>query len=335
MSHAKVILFIGKGGVGKTTCAVATALNLSDGGYKVLLVSLDPAHNAGDALDIPLSKEKTTVTSALDAIEIDLEYLVKQYLKHTADTMKHLYRYLTVINLEKLLDVIRYSPGIEEYATLEALSDILAQESDRYDAIIFDTAPTGLTLRVLALPSISSLWVEKLTEMRKKILDLRSAVEHIHGERIFKIDGSEEKLPSHADADHVMKELQDYHSEIHQVQYILAEPNITSVAAVLNAEDMALFETQRAAETLKKFKIPLTLVIINKVLKLKHVPPEIELKLKRQNEMITKIHQSFPQQKIIEAVWQQEDPRGLEKLRNFCPASAEFFYNIITQSFLP
>ena len=325
MNHAKILLFIGKGGVGKTTCSVSTALNLADKGLKVLLVSLDPAHNAGDALECPLSDKKTSVTPSLDALEIDLETLIKRYLKHTSDTMQHTYRYLTVINLQKMFEVIRYSPGIEEHATLEALKDILLQHAEHYDVIIFDTAPTGLTLRVLALPSVSMLWIKKLSGIRKKILDLRSSIEHIHGEQVFNIDGIEEKLASDEEEDNTMQELRQYRSEIEQVQTVLTNPDITSVVAVLNAEDMPLLETERAAEVLKKFRVPLKLLVINKILRLQQVPPEFERKLKNQAAMIEKIHRSFPKHSILEAPWQQEEPQGLEKLRQFSSAPAEFF----------
>jgi arsenite-transporting ATPase len=332
MNHAKVIFFIGKGGVGKTTCSVATAVNLADKGLKVLLVSLDPAHNAGDALRLPLSDTKTAITPNLDAVEIDLERLMDRYLKHTAKTMKHTYRYLTVFNLENLLDVIRCSPGIEEYATLEALNEIIANDAEHYDVIIFDTAPTGLTLRVLALPAISLRWIEKLTEIRKKILSLRTSIEHIHGEQVFEVDGIKEKLASTEEEDKTMQELLGYHSETQQAHAVLTNPEMTSIVAVLNPEEMPLFETQRAAETLAKFEIPLKLIIINKVLRLRQVPPEIAFKIKKQDEMITKIHQTFSCQTILEETWQQEEPRGVEKLRQFSIASAEFFHKLMRKS---
>lgn len=329
MKHAHLLLFIGKGGVGKTTCSVTTALHLADKGFKVLLVSLDPAHNAGDALDCALTDQKTAVTPTLDALEIDLETLIQRYLKRTSDMMRHTYRYLTVINLEKLFDMIRYSPGIEEQATLEALKDIVFQEAYNYDVIVFDTAPTGLTLRVLALPSVSMLWIQKLTGLRKKILDLRSVIEHVHGEQYLTVDGVEEKLSTSEDEDSTIRELRTYHAEIERIRKTLSNPNLTSVAAVLNAEDMPLFETERAAEALKKFQIPLKLLIVNKVLRFKQVPSEFIRKIRKQDEILEQISQRFSKQTVLQAPWQQDEPRGLEKLRQFCPESAEFFMNLL------
>lgn len=317
MAHAKILFFIGKGGVGKTTCSVSTAVNLAENGRKVLVVSLDPAHNAGDVLNIPLSHRKTTVTSRLDAIEINLEHLIQQYLKRSSDTMRQIYKYLTVINLDKLLEIIRYSPGIEEYATLEALNEILAENVALYDVIVFDTAPTGLTLRVLALPSISLLWTEKLTDIRRKILSLRSSIEHIHGERVLKVGEIEEKLASSEHDDHTMQELLRYRTEIEQTRRILTNPDDTSVVAVLNAEEMPLVETQRAADTLHQFQIPLKLLVINKVWQFQEIPPAMEVKIQRQAEMIAKIRHLFAKYAVITTFWQPEEPHGVAQLQPF------------------
>ena len=319
------MFFIGKGGVGKTTCSVATAVHLADKGLKVLLVSLDPAHNAGDALRLSCSDTKTAVTPNLDTIEIDLDRLMDRYLKRTAKTMKESYRYLRVLNLENLLDVVRDSPGIEEYATLEALNEIITHDAECYDAIIFDTAPTGLTLRVLALPAISLRWIEKLTGIRQRILQLRSSIEHIHGEQVFEIDGIKEPLASTEQDDKTMQELLGYRSETQQIHAVLTNPEMTSVVAVLNPEEMPFAETQRAAETLAKFRIPLKMLVINKVLRASQVPSEIALKLEKQSEMIARIRQTFSEHTIAEESWQPDEPRGLEQLRQLSRAPAEFF----------
>ncbi|MEO2152480.1 MAG: ArsA family ATPase, partial [Thermococcus sp.] len=143
-----MLFFIGKGGVGKTTSSAATAVALAERGYRTLIVSLDPAHNLGDVFMVKLSDRPKKIAENLYASELDMEGLIKAYLKHLEESMKHTYRYLTVINLEKYFEVLRYSPGIEEYATLEAVREIL-ERGDEWDVIVFDTPPTGLTLRVL------------------------------------------------------------------------------------------------------------------------------------------------------------------------------------------
>ena len=329
MKHAQILLFIGKGGVGKTTCSVTTAVHLADMGKRVLLVSLDPAHNAGDALDIPLSSAKTAITPTLDAVEIDLEQLIKRYLDRTSATMRQTYRYLTVFNLDKFFDVIRYSPGIEEHATLEAMKEILFEDAAQYDAIIFDTAPTGLTLRVLALPSISALWVEKLSGIRQNILHLRSSIAKIHGPQFLQVEGVDEPLASTEEEDATMQELRKYRQDTQRIRQVLANPNLTSVVAVLNPEDMPLFETIRAVEALKKFQIPLKLLLVNKVLTLQDVPAELARKIERQQEVLRKIRASFPKHPALDLPLLSEDPRGLDKLRHFPRAAAEHIASFV------
>ena len=139
----KVLFFIGKGGVGKTTTSAATSVTLAKKGYKTLIVSTDPAHNLGDVFMIKLNDKPKKIIENLYAMELDMEKLIQSYLKRLEENLKHMYKYLTVINLEKYFEVLSFSPGIEEYATLEAIKEIL-QEGNKWDIIIFDTPPTDL-----------------------------------------------------------------------------------------------------------------------------------------------------------------------------------------------
>ena len=330
MKHAQLIFFIGKGGVGKTTCSVATAVNLAQQGMHVLLVSLDPAHNTGDALQVTLGDQKTTVTPTLDALEIDLEQQIQRYLQQTSNLMKHTYKHVTVLNLEHFFDVLRYSPGIEEHATFEALKEIIVRDAAHYDAIIFDTAPTGQTLRVLALPSVSLAWTEKLIHLRQRILHLRGAIEHIHGDHVWANDHGE-KLAAHVAEDHTIQELYRSQAELREMHDLMSNPALTTITAVLNAEDLPLLETQRAAATLKKFQLPLKMLVINKVFQREHLPAEFERKQRQQQDVIARIHQAFKHEMIVEAPWQQEEPRGLGVLAEFGGASARALQELLAR----
>ena len=242
-----------------------------------------------------------------------MEKLIQSYLKRLEENLKHMYKYLTVINLEKYFEVLSFSPGIEEYATLEAIKEIL-QEGNKWDIIIFDTPPTGLTLRVLALPQIALLWTNKLIEIRKKILDRRKTIERIQGERKFVIEGQEYKLPSEEEEDAVMKELKKYREEIRYVHNIITNENKTSVIAVMNPEMLPFYETERAYETLRKFRIPFKLVVINKIIELKDVPPTLKVKIETQKKVMEKIAERFKGVDILKVPMWEEEPRGLEWL---------------------
>jgi len=310
----RVVFFIGKGGVGKTTSSAAAAIPLAEKGYKTLIVSLDPAHNLGDVLMEKLSDKPKKIAENLYAAELNMEKLINAYLKRLEESMKHTYRYLTVINLEKYFEVLSFSPGIEEYATLEAIREILTN-GDEWDIIVFDTPPTGLTLRVLALPKISLIWTDKLVEIRRAILDRRAAIANIHGEQEFTVEGEKFKLPTREEEDAVMKELKAYREEVAFVESVLTDPEKTSVVAVMNPEMLPLYETERAYESLRKFKVPFNMIIMNKVLELKAEVPELAAKIKAQERVLDEVSRRFKGIEIVKVPTLPEEPRGLESLR--------------------
>ena len=159
------VFVVGKGGVGKSTISVAFALILKE--KKPLLVSLDPAHNISDIL----SHAKGRID--FDIIEPDFEKELAIYLKNLTDKMKkEAFKYLTVFNMESLLDKLRYSPGTEEYMLIETIKKYIERAN-----VIFDTPPTGLFLRVLGLLDSNILWAKKLKELREDILK-RKGIRH-------------------------------------------------------------------------------------------------------------------------------------------------------------
>ncbi|WP_456396779.1 ArsA family ATPase [Thermococcus sp.] len=312
-SGFRTVFVIGKGGVGKTTTSAALAVALSKKGYRTLIVSLDPAHNLGDVFMVKLTDKPKKLAENLYASELDMEKLIKGYLKHLEKNLKNMYRYLTVINLEKYFEVLSYSPGIEEYATLEAVREILVSGNE-WDVIVFDTPPTGLTLRVLALPRISLIWADRLIEIRRKILERRRAIARIQGEQKFVVGGEEITLAKEEEEDAVMKELKAYRSEVEFVERVITDPDRTSVVAVMNPEMLPLYETERAYESLKKFGIPFNLVVVNKVITLEKDIPELRVKLDAQKKVLSGIEKRFRGIDIIRIPMFAEEPRGLEWL---------------------
>lgn len=164
----KTIFFLGKGGVGKSTTAVLTSIYLSKKGKNVLLVSLDPAHNLSDILNKKLSDKSTSVKQNLKAIETDNEYWIKKYLNEIENKIQKSYNYLTALNLHDHFNLIKYSPGIEEYGLIKAYESIMKEYSHN-DYLLFDMPPSALTLKFFNLPSLTLLWLEKLLLMRKEI----------------------------------------------------------------------------------------------------------------------------------------------------------------------
>lgn len=256
--NPKYLYFVGKGGVGKSTCASSTAMALAEQKKKTLIVSLDPAHNLSDIFETPLDDSPKLIKENLFAMEIDIEKRMESYLKKTIQMMKNLYTYLNVVNLEGLFDTLRYSPGMEEYAVLLALEDVFDNYREM-DFIIFDTPPTALTLRIFALPELTGMWTEKLSNLRKKILDRRGSLKHILGD---KMPGGD--LPTSVSTDSVFKELTIYKEKLKKIKSRFSSEKDTFMFLLLNPDKLSFAEGNRIAEAFRKFRLPLSMVIINK-----------------------------------------------------------------------
>lgn len=321
----KAILFLGKGGVGKTTCAAQTALALADAGRRVLIASLDPAHNLGDALDLPLQDRATPVAPGLDAVEVDVEGRIRRYLTRAADRLQGLYRYLRVFNLDRSLDLLRYAPGVEEEALLEALRELLTDtRGSGYEVVVVDTPPTGLTLRVLGLPRISLLWLDRLIGVRGRILDLRGMVAHVQGERVMAVEGERLVLPHRPADDPVLGELHAAREELKALEALLDDAGRTAVAVVMNPETLPLLETLRTLDALSRFGIPATAVIANKIVRDVAATAAGASRLSRQDEILARLRREV-RLPVYEAALAEAEVRGVERLRRLECAAPRYF----------
>ncbi|MBI4392060.1 MAG: ArsA family ATPase [candidate division NC10 bacterium] len=321
----KAIFFLGKGGVGKTTCAAHAALALADGGRRVLVVSLDPAHNLGDVLDLPLRDRPVQVAPRLEAMEVDVEGRIRRYLHRAADRFQGVYRYLRVFNVDRSLDLLRYAPGVEEEAILDALRELLlAGGGDGYEVVVVDTPPTGLTLRVLGLPRVSLLWLDRLIGLRARILDLRGMVAHVQGERVFQVEGERLALPHRAADDPVLAELHRVWEETKALEGLLTDVGQTAVAVVLTPESLPLLETLRTLGALERFGMPASTLIVNKVWTGQGTPAPDPLVAAQQAEILGRLRRQVGLP-VLEAALEPTEVRGLQRLRAFtCPAGRHF-----------
>lgn len=245
------MFFLGKGGVGKSTVSALTALSLSDDGFKVLLMSMDPAHNQSDIFGIPLSEKPYKLDDRLTLKEVDIEWWVKKYVNRVQREIKDTYNYLTALNLENYFDVIKFSPGIEEYALLLAFCEIRKQFA-KHDFILFDMPPTALTLKFFGLPKLSVAWLNKLQELRELILKKRGILSRIQlGEKEWEQDKILNRL----------KKQMVYYQEINAV---FSDQNLTSINLVMNTDLLSANESQLIKEQLSALDIKIANVIINK-----------------------------------------------------------------------
>ena len=163
---APVMFFGGKGGVGKTTISAATAVRLAARGRRVLLVSTDPAHNLGHIWGATLHDAPVTLEPRLDAIELDPAAITQQHLRAVGDSMRAMMPERLHREVDRHLEMSRHSPGMHEAALLERIANLVA--GAEYDHLIFDTAPSGHTSRLVALPELMAAYTDGLLERRDK-----------------------------------------------------------------------------------------------------------------------------------------------------------------------
>lgn len=250
------VFFLGKGGVGKTTLSSAFALTLARQGYKVLVASLDPAHNLGDALNVNLTGEPSHIEPNLDALEVNLAYWVDKYLKDSRDQLKQTYSYNLTLNLDSFFNILKYSPGTEEYAVLWAIEDIHCRLSPLYDLVVLDTPPTALSLRFLSLPSISGMWVAELTKMREKILKQRQVITRLNPESPV-AESCVDK-----DEDKVYGKLGSIRMRLAALENLFTVESFMNV--IVNPDELSVAEALRIQEELTRLKMPLSALCINK-----------------------------------------------------------------------
>jgi arsenite-transporting ATPase len=226
----RVLLFTGKGGVGKTTTAAATAALAASRGLKTLVLSTDPAHSLGDALDVPLSGVPTEVQPALSAMQVDTQRAFERSWRDIQDYLRSVLEKAGVDALQA--DELTVLPGAEEVLALLELRRQAA--SGLYDLVVVDCAPTGETLRLLALPDALRWYVEKVFPAQRRVL---KAVRPLLG-RV-----------AHVPEDGVFEAVTRLHADLAEVHALLTAPT-TSVRLVLTPEAVVVAESRRTLTSL-------------------------------------------------------------------------------------
>lgn len=287
------IMFGGKGGVGKTTCASATALSLAKDNQETLVVSTDPAHSIADVYDEDIGSEPTEIFDdiPLYAREVDPE---KRFMDNYADTADAIFNEASKLGID--IDGDDFAGleggmiGSDEAAVIDLFSEY--DDGERWDYVVFDTAPTGHTLRMLQLPEVLDSVVGKALNVKQKYDSVKGKVSSV--------------IPGGDDADESDKDLEDVDIEetknkMERVADILTDPSKTQFYAVMEAEELSLLETRRLESELDEYEIPVGGVFVNKVLK--DVNEDCEMCVNRHEE----------QQKVLEMANEQLDS-GLLKL---------------------
>ncbi len=247
-------LFIGgKGGVGKTTMATTAAIQRAMAGERTLVVSSDPAHSTSDLFAQSIGDEPTPIDGydRLDAIEIDPDAAVENHLRETKRALTDQVSPAIVNAIEPQLKLAHDSAGAYEAALFDRVIDIL-QTAETYDRVVFDTAPTGGTLRLLALPDALELWIDRLLEKRTRSIDL------------FESAAIGDRTPRRTMSDDpIVQRLQERKDRFEFAARTLRTE--TSFYLVVTPDELSIRETQRASDRLAANELGVDGLIVNKL----------------------------------------------------------------------
>jgi len=296
------VLYGGKGGVGKTTCAAATGVERARAGEEVLVVSTDPAHSLGDVLGTGLGSEPTAVEPGLSAVEPDPETGQEAYRAIVAGLAAELRSAGVRLEAEQIerLFTAGLVPGSDELAALELLGEFTA---DGWDRLVFDTAPTGHTLRLLTLPEVLAESLSVAGSLRQELRNLvASARSFILGPAAYL--GRDEP-----------DELDELRERMETVGRLLRNPDRTEFRVVLVPERLAIEESRRLVEQLRTFEVPVGTVVVNRVLEdVDESCDRCRARRERQAANLREIRETFPDQRVVTLPELATDGVGREEL---------------------
>ncbi|MBD3157746.1 MAG: AAA family ATPase [Candidatus Lokiarchaeota archaeon] len=296
----RFILSGGKGGVGKTTCAGAMAVLSAEHGFRTLVISTDPAHSLSDSFNQNLSGGEVIPIEGVEKLwgmEIDTEKGMNQFQDMLGSGAAGAEGQMAS---QLMGDMGGMSPpGSDEAMAFGKILEFVEDAS--YDRVIFDTAPTGHTLKLLELPDMLDSWLGRILTLRQRLSSMMSGFKSMFG--------------SQEQEDTSWQMLQQTKEKIKLARDELSNPDITQFVVVMIPEAMAVFETQRLLGSLDAWDIPANNIIVNQI-----VPPNPDCtfcnhRRQMQQRNLADIRDLFHDMDITELRLFQEEIRGIEDLR--------------------
>jgi arsenite/tail-anchored protein-transporting ATPase len=298
--NLQFVLFGGKGGVGKTTMAASSAITFAKRypKKKILIFTTDPAPSLADSFGQKLSNEPTQVAGCTNlwALEINAQEELQNFKKQYGDDILDILQEGTYLAIEETKALFSLDiPGIDEVMGLKKITDFM--DSGEYDLYILDTAPTGHTLRLLALPELLDDWIKFLAKLRWK-----------YHAMIEQFSRGKEKRVEKAD-----EFLLDMKKTVKKVQALLRDSEKTTFVVVAIPESMGVGETKDLVKNLNQYNIPVQHVIINNIVPA-GTSPFLQERRKVQDRYIHELKISFPACTMTEIELEADEIQGKEKL---------------------
>jgi len=294
----RILLYTGKGGVGKTSISAATAVRCAQLGYRTVVLSTDPAHSLGDSFDMRIGSEIKELAPNLWGQEIDLLYQIDRYWGRVQ-------RYLNVLFAWQGMDGLvaeeaSILPGMEELASLMQIT-FLADSGD-YDVIVIDAAPTGSTLQLLSVPDIARWYLEKIFPFHRKTMQVARPV-------LTRL--SDMPLPE----DDFFDSIEELIRFMERTNRLLSDADISSMRVVLNPEKMVIKEGQRAYTYLNLYGYPVDSVVVNRIFPQDLTDSYFDIWKHAQAENMELVREAFYPLPIFEVPLFEQEVTGLPLLQ--------------------
>ncbi len=296
----RILLFTGKGGVGKTSVAAATALASADAGQRTLVLSTDPAHSLADSFAVELGATPTPVTPYLHGLQLDSQERMEESWEEIQRWLIEVFNWAGVDAIEA--EELAVVPGLDE---VFALGDIKTYaESGDWDTLVVDCAPTAETIRLLSLPDILSWYMERVFPMGRRM-------NRMIGPVLSRVTN----LP--VAGDEVFGAGRRFYDRLDGVKEILSDRRTTSVRLVVNPERMVIAEARRTYTYLSLFGYRVDAVVANRLLPDAVTDPWFDRWRSAQVEHLATIEEAFAPLPVLRARLAEEEVVGVERLRRF------------------
>jgi arsenite-transporting ATPase len=293
----RILLYTGKGGVGKTSTSAATALRCAELGYRTAVVSTDPAHSLGDSFDRHIGNEMTELAPNLWGQEIDLLNQMDKYWGRVQGYLNALFAWRGMDSL--VAEETSVLPGMEELACLMQITYLA--DSGNYDVIIIDAAPTGSTLQLLSFPDMARWYIEKIFPFQRKTIQIaRPLMKRM----------TDMPMPE----DDVFESIEELVGYLARMSELLSDPKVSSMRLVLNPEKMVVKEAQRAYTYLNLYGYSVDAVVCNRVFPKALSDSYFDIWKHAQSANIELIHECFHPLPIFEVPFFAQEVTGIEML---------------------